>query len=74
MTAFDVQASVWRKSRHSLGNGNCVQVAATSDTVMVRDSADSAGLVISYTADTWRAFIAGAKIPNPVTDSAMSAR
>ena len=64
MTASDARASIWRKSRHSLGNGNCVQVAASSNTVMVRDSTDSTSLVISYPAKTWSAFVAAAKISN----------
>lgn len=63
MTAFEVHVSVWRKSRHSLGNGNCVQVAASSEAVLVRDSADSAGPIISYPAQAWLAFLAVAKIP-----------
>lgn len=65
MVPFDVHASIWRKSRHSVANGNCVQVAASSDAVMVRDSADSAGPVVSYPAEAWRAFITAAKMPHP---------
>lgn len=65
MASFDVQTSTWRKSRHSIGNGNCVQVAAARDTVMVQDSADSAGPVISYSARAWRAFVAAAKAGSP---------
>ncbi len=61
MTAFDVHRNIWRKSRHSIGNGNCVQVAASPDTVMVRDSADSASPIISYPVGAWRAFVAAAK-------------
>jgi hypothetical protein len=61
MGSFDVQTSTWRKSRHSIGNGNCVQVAAARDTVMVQDSADSASPVISYSVRAWRAFVAAAK-------------
>jgi hypothetical protein len=62
MTAFEVDVGIWRKSRHSLGNGNCVQVAASSDAVLVRDSADSTSSVISYSAEAWCAFIAATKM------------
>lgn len=62
MTALDVYASVWRKSRYSVSGGNCVQVAASPDTVMVRDSAGSASLIISYPAEAWRAFVVATKM------------
>jgi Domain of unknown function (DUF397) len=65
MTAFDVHASKWRKSRRSIGNGNCVQVAASPGTVMVRDSADFASSTITFPADAWRAFVAATKTPKP---------
>ena len=67
MKAFDVPVGIWRKSRHSVANGNCVQVAVSSDAVMIRDSADSEGPVISYPAAAWRAFVAAAKMPTPLS-------
>ncbi len=74
MAALDVHSSIWRKSRRSLGNGNCIQVAVSSDAVMVRDSADSAGPVISYPAEAWRVFVAAAKMPDPYPNGARIAR
>ena len=62
MTAFELDVAIWRKSRHSLGNGNCVQVAASSGTMLVRDSADSTSPVVSYSAEAWRAFVAATKM------------
>ena len=62
MTALEVDVGIWRKSRHSLGNGNCVQVAASSGTVLVRDSSDSTSPVISYSAEAWRTFVAATRI------------
>jgi hypothetical protein len=67
MTAFDVDVIIWRKSRRSIGNGNCVQVTASQDTVMVRDSADSASPVIGYRAEAWRAFLTATKNANQRT-------
>ena len=50
--------SIWRKSSYSGDNGGeCVEVATTG-AVLVRDTADRGGAVLSFTADAWRAFIA----------------
>jgi hypothetical protein len=51
----------WRKSRRSLGNGECVEVAATRLGVAVRDSKNPRHASISYTPEAWRNFIEGAK-------------
>lgn len=51
----------WVKSSAS-GGGECVQVAlAESDLVLVRDSKDPAGSVLTFDAREWDAFLAGAK-------------
>lgn len=47
----------WRKSSYSgNGGGNCVEVAA-SGSVLVRDTQDRAGAVLSFDAETWRKFV-----------------
>lgn len=53
--------AAWRKSRRSVNNGACVEVASARVTVMVRDSVDPAGSEIQYPARTWQAFIAATK-------------
>jgi hypothetical protein len=51
-------ASNWRKSSYSGDNGGaCVEVAS-ANAVLVRDTADRGGAVLTFTADAWRAFIA----------------
>jgi hypothetical protein len=50
----------WRTSRHSIGNGECVEVASTNGNVGVRDSKNPAGPVILYPASAWQAFVARA--------------
>ena len=51
-------ADNWRKSSYSGANGGeCVQVATTAGTVMVRDTRDRNGNVLSVPASAWRAFV-----------------
>ena len=48
--------SNWRKSSYSGSNGGeCVEVA-TAGAVLVRDTADRNGPVLTFTPDAWRAF------------------
>ena len=50
--------SSWRKSSFSGDNGGeCVEVAAAG-VVLVRDTTDRSGPVLTFTADAWRAFVA----------------
>ena len=50
--------SNWRKSSYSGSNGGeCVEVA-TAGAVLVRDTTDRGGPVLTFTADAWRAFTA----------------
>lgn len=49
----------WRKSTHSGSDGgDCVEVASCPAAVHVRDSKDRTGPVLTFTPDTWAAFIA----------------
>ena len=47
----------WRKSRRSMNNGNCAEVATAMGAVAVRDSKDPAGPVVMYPAEVWRVFL-----------------
>jgi hypothetical protein len=50
----------WRKSEASAG-GDCVEVAFVDRSVLVRNSRDRAGLVLSFTDSEWTAFLIGAR-------------
>jgi hypothetical protein len=52
----------WRKSTASGGGGgNCVQVAFTGESVLVRDSKDQSGPVLSFSYSEWAAFLVGTR-------------
>ncbi|MFI7517644.1 DUF397 domain-containing protein [Micromonospora echinofusca] len=53
-TRFNDQV-VWRKSSRS-DDGNCVEVASTVGSILVRDSKDSAGPVLRFGLKQWRVF------------------
>ena len=50
--------SIWRKSSYSGSNGGeCVEVVVAG-AVLVRDTADRGGPVLTFTAEAWRTFTA----------------
>ena len=52
----------FRKSSFSSnGGGNCVEIGFQTSAVAVRNSRDQDGPVLYFTADEWRAFIAGVR-------------
>jgi hypothetical protein len=51
---------MWFKSTFSSGNGQCVECAHLSDGGMaVRDTKNRSSVVLRFTADEWKAFLAG---------------
>jgi hypothetical protein len=53
--------SNWRKSSYSGDNGGaCVEVA-TAEAVLVRDTTDHSGPIVTFTADAWQAFTTAVK-------------
>ena len=61
MNIPDLSRAHWRKSSHSSANGACVEIAETSDLIAVRDSKDTAGPKLVFTAPEWEAFTAGVR-------------
>lgn len=61
MTA-DLAHAAWRRSSHSGGSGNCVEIAGNlREIVGVRDSKDPSGPALVVTPGAWRAFAARIK-------------
>jgi hypothetical protein len=52
---------MWKKSTRSNGGGNCVEVARPSQVVLVRDSKNQQGAVLSFGANQWVDFLQGIK-------------
>jgi hypothetical protein len=46
----------WRKSSHSGGDNNCVEVAGTGAAITVRDSKNPRGGILRFSAVGWKAF------------------
>ena len=62
MAAADVNPNgVWRKSSHSISNGECVEVVSTGNSVAVRDSVDTSVFLLRYSAEAWRTFLTNVK-------------
>ena len=54
--------SYWVKSSLSYANGNCVEVASLpGGAIGVRNSRNSAGPVLRFTPEDWRAFLGGVR-------------
>lgn len=54
----DGSSIAWRKSSAS-AQGNCVEVGAAGDSILVRDTKDRAGRTLSFTVAEWQAFLTG---------------
>jgi predicted secreted Zn-dependent protease len=51
---------VWKKSSLSgSGGGGCVEVAKDAESILVRNSREPAGQVLSFLYGEWEAFLAG---------------
>jgi hypothetical protein len=63
---MDMSGAVWRKSSYSGANGgNCVEVAAATRTVAVRDSKDPAGPLLAFGPHAWERFTSQVKADAP---------
>jgi Domain of unknown function (DUF397) len=51
----------WRRSSFSMSNGHCVEVALRGGRVLVRDSKDPDGPVLSFSQAEWAGFLTDVK-------------
>ena len=57
MSIPELSSIQWRKSNHSSGQGGqCVEVAALSNSVAVRDSKNPSGPKLAFDVTAWREF------------------
>lgn len=62
MAKIDLSRAQWKKSSHSGGGQDCVEVARNlPGTVAVRDSKNPAGPALLFSPASWRVFAAGVK-------------
>jgi hypothetical protein len=54
------QTPEWQKSSYC-GTNACVEVAMTSNAVLVRDSKNPQSVPLSFTTDEWSAFVQGVR-------------
>lgn len=52
---------VWRKSSRSVGDGDCIEIAVVDSCVLVRDSKDQNGPVLTMKTDLWVALVKAIK-------------
>ncbi|MEU5437242.1 DUF397 domain-containing protein [Streptomyces sp. NPDC020719] len=58
--AYDLSAATWRKSSHSAGEGNCVEITdLPGGGIAVRDSKNPHLEPLRFTATEWNAFRTG---------------
>jgi Domain of unknown function (DUF397) len=60
MANLDQIPIVWRKSKKS-ASGDCIEVALSDESVIVRDSKDRGGPVLSFALPDWAAFLSGVR-------------
>ena len=54
-----IDSAPWRKSSYSGTNGgDCVEAADLDGSILVRDTTDRGGVVLSISPDAWRRFTA----------------
>jgi len=61
MSNLKINDLKWRKARRSANNGACVELAPVSGQILVRDSMDPEGPVLTYPVHIFRSFLDIAK-------------
>ena len=62
MEGTNQDVTTWRTSTYSAdNNGNCVEVGVDGPAVVVRDTKNHTGVVLTFGPDAWRRFAATTK-------------
>jgi hypothetical protein len=61
----ELSGAQWRKSSHSGGGNDCVEVAFVGDGTAVRDSKDPQGGTLGLPASGWRGLLAAVRTGGP---------
>ena len=61
MAAHDVDADGWHKSRASAAS-NCVEVRFAGERVLVRNTKNRQGALLTFTHGEWHAFLTGVRL------------
>jgi hypothetical protein len=61
VTDLESADGVWRKSKASNANGECLEVAFADTAVLIRHSHHPTGPMLSFSHAEWKAFLAGAR-------------
>lgn len=72
MLGMDRTGVAWRKSSFS-ESGNCVEVAAQDRSMLIRDSKNPEGKILSFSSRTWQEFIQAVR-RNTATDLVRTGR
>ncbi len=58
---------IWRKSSPSADAGNCVEVAKSERSVLVRDTREPSGVILDFSPAQWRGFVRRVKNEDAVS-------
>jgi Domain of unknown function (DUF397) len=61
MSQSGPQDAPFRKSSFSAPDGGCVEVGAADERLLVRDTKNRDGAVLSFTSQQWNAFVDGVR-------------
>jgi hypothetical protein len=57
VSVSELNVGIWRKSSHSGGGNDCVEIATSDTTTAVRDSKNPDGPRLSFGPGNWTAFL-----------------
>lgn len=62
MTDLNPDGIPWRKSSWSVGDGHCIEIAIMDSTVLIRDSKDRKGPILTLSVAAWHSLVQAIKL------------